>query len=678
MNIKNRITAITVSLMIFLVVTMGIFISITANRIILKQMEEGMEALNKGEVDYIIKSIEKEQLSAKVLSSDALVLELLAEYDTKPSSKQITGITNMTNMLLDQYQLEDGVEHIFIVNREGIIVADSDRKLIGANVSERQYTKRTIEIHNSVISETLFSKSSGKQVIIFTYPVMSSSRFLGFVAKSVYAEKIAEHLATAKIGDKKTIYGYLIDEKGNIIYHPEKDKIGSPIEIPIIQDFSKRISFGENVERDMIEYKVNGQEQVGVFGSIPETRWTLVVAGDKGEIQAPVKEMTAMIIILGLIMTIIAALSSYIVATNIAKPIHKVARLIDMTAQMDFRNNEQDIIPLTKKKDEIGQIARSMLTTRQVLRDMIESLQEISSTVEKNAGGVDQMIQVIRDRIDETSSTTEQLSAGMEQSAASTQQITATIGEVESATNSISKRSEELSVFSQEISQRANELKESAVDTSRKAQTIFYTVKENSQVAIEESKQVVQINMMTKSILAIADQTNLLALNAAIEAARAGEAGRGFAVVADEIRKLAEQSSSTAAHIQQVVEVVTSSVINLSSSSEEMLSFMENQVLQDYKKLIEVGEQYNQDATSVQDAMTEFSATTQQLSASISNISSAIYEVAGAVSEGAAGVENISDQMVEVTGKVQNITLSAKENAQSAETLQELVSKFKI
>ncbi len=47
-------------------------------------------------------------------------------------------------------------------------------------------------------------------------------------------------------------------------------------------------------------------------------------------------------------------------------------------------------------------------------------------------------------------------------------------------------------------------------------------------------------------VIAISTQTNLLALNASIEAARAGAAGKGFAVVADEIKKLAEDSKTTA------------------------------------------------------------------------------------------------------------------------------------
>nr|WP_102349046.1 globin-coupled sensor protein [Bacillus sp. Marseille-P3661] len=63
-----------------------------------------------------------------------------------------------------------------------------------------------------------------------------------------------------------------------------------------------------------------------------------------------------------------------------------------------------------------------------------------------------------------------------------------------------------------------------------------------------------QITDVVKMVHAVADQTNLLALNSAIEAARAGEHGKGFAVVAQEVRKLAEQTKSSVADIQKLVD----------------------------------------------------------------------------------------------------------------------------
>ncbi|TAF51455.1 MAG: hypothetical protein EAZ61_10565 [Oscillatoriales cyanobacterium] len=67
------------------------------------------------------------------------------------------------------------------------------------------------------------------------------------------------------------------------------------------------------------------------------------------------------------------------------------------------------------------------------------------------------------------------------------------------------------------------------------------------------SAQAQEIRQISRLVSEMARQTNMLSLNAAIEAVRAGERGRGFAVVADEIRKLADESGSSAAQIDEIV-----------------------------------------------------------------------------------------------------------------------------
>ena len=76
------------------------------------------------------------------------------------------------------------------------------------------------------------------------------------------------------------------------------------------------------------------------------------------------------------------------------------------------------------------------------------------------------------------------------------------------------------------------------------------TMQEVVQLLEKSSEDVDGTGNMIETIQAMSDQTNMLGLNAAIEAAHAGEHGRGFTIVAEAVRKLSEQSSSSADEIQ--------------------------------------------------------------------------------------------------------------------------------
>ncbi len=230
---------------------------------------------------------------------------------------------------------------------------------------------------------------------------------------------------------------------------------------------------------------------------------------------------------------------------------------------------------------------------------------------------------------------------------------------------------------SSDISKRAENLMKSSERSIIEAENIYDNVKVELEKAIEGTKSVNKISELTEGILSITSQTNLLALNAAIEAARAGEAGKGFAVVADEVRKLAEESATTAGNIQNVVGAVESSVKKLIDSSVSMLNFVENTVTKEYKNMTDVANKYNNDAENVNEFMMDFSAIAEELNASIEGIVKAINETALTVSNSASGVQSISEKAVSIAEKLQHVNESAIENIKSVEKLEKIIKEFK-
>ena len=194
--------------------------------------------------------------------------------------------------------------------------------------------------------------------------------------------------------------------------------------------------------------------------------------------------------------------------------------------------------------------------------------------------------------------------------------------------------------------------------------------------ALEEIKVVNQIGVLAESIMQITGQTNLLALNASIEAARAGEAGKGFAVVAEEIRVLAEQSKAAVSHIQDVTNNVMDAVNNLAQGTQKLLGFVGTDVVDSFAAFSGMADSYSNDAGQIDGLVTDFSASSEELLASISGVMEAINEVSKAATEGASGTTDIADKTGIIVERANEIKEKAEAARIAADKLQQNVEHF--
>ena len=210
-------------------------------------------------------------------------------------------------------------------------------------------------------------------------------------------------------------------------------------------------------------------------------------------------------------------------------------------------------------------------------------------------------------------------------------------------------------------------------DSSKEVQERFLEMQNtfsDFQVSVQKIKDCMA------QIISIANQTNMLALNASIEAARAGEQGKGFAVVADEIRKLADESRNTANGIQNISKMVTESVENLAGNAGKMLDFVNQDVLNDYKGMVESGETYNEDAVQMNEMMQDLQSVAENLRRAANEISEAADGVSNAVNQSAAGVSNAAEYTSELAGHMTGINESVEKNVNIAESLKNEVAGF--
>ncbi|MCQ4088247.1 methyl-accepting chemotaxis protein [Saccharibacillus sp. JS10] len=365
----------------------------------------------------------------------------------------------------------------------------------------------------------------------------------------------------------------------------------------------------------------------------------------------------------------------FFIVKGIVRPIQAATKSLDQMADGDFTQKVSE--KHLQRNDEIGTLTRAV-------DRMHLSASLILAGVGREANELKEATSIANDRftkmaqsLSHVSETTEAMSAGMQQTAASAEEIDASTQEFERAIESIAKRAEDGAEQAGQVSARAMEAQENLSESLEVTTKVYQDVKEKLDLALEDSHSVSMIRELADSILQIAQQTNLLALNASIEAARAGEAGRGFAVVADEIRKLADASKKSVEQIHTVTEKVVGSVDNLQHQTGRLLQFMTTDIARDYKMMQENTDSYLQDALYIENMVSDFSATSEQLSASVQNLAKAITEIANANGEAASGTQTIFDQASDVLAMSEEVSVQAKRTSESSERLDGIAGRFK-
>lgn len=677
MSIKKKIPILFTFILIITIFSLGFISYKKVSSTIIERNRSEMTSVVKASISTIDAINNKEKSLAINTAKESSIIQLIQMSNNGQNTDEYVNRVNaLSSWLVDYVKTQGNLEHAFIVNKSGVIISDSDPSLIGKSLSDRAYNGDTLK-GKDVVSEVLISKSTGAPILVFTAPVKINNETIGYFATAVYGESFSKYISDIKIAQLSSSYLYLVDNKGNIIYHPTKDKIGKPVENELIKSITDKVIKGEDVKGDFGEYVFNNVDKTSYYDIFKTNGWTLIATVDTAEGLKGVNALMLGLLIIVAIILIVALTISFVVSYKIVKPLEDVTELVDSTSRFDLAYNKRYEY-LFKYKDEVGKIFQSVILMRKALRDILNSIVNTSTNLNNNADSVNKLIQVLQSYANETLTDAETVSAGLEETAAASEEVSASSQEMDMSVNVISDAANNGSNESKEVLKRARELKSSAIKSKENSDNIFNFVKGDLNNAIESAKAVYKINTLAESILQITEQTNLLALNAAIEAARAGEAGKGFAVVAEEVRKLAEESAGTAASIQSIVKDVTLSVENLTNSSKSVLNFLEDDVTKDYEKFIEVGNQYDRDAVSFNDVMSQFLSSAEELKTSIGDVSKAISDVAITMNEGAQGVANISTKNSSIVERLEDIRECVESNLKDSNELSNIVSKFKI
>jgi methyl-accepting chemotaxis protein len=485
-------------------------------------------------------------------------VQMLAQFDFVKDACMEKELAAAQNKLVNLHKYSPVFEDMWVADATGVINIDAIAgQSVGNNLSKKAGFKINVDKakENLVwVGDVQKSPATGKPIVLVSAPVSDNAgKVIGLMGTPVALSHFAD-LLISKFKIAETGYIYMVDSKGIVLAHPNKDNI---LKLDISKyDWGKKILAEK---QGSFDYTFEGVSKIVSFGTAGKKDWIVCVTAPKSELFSSLNKIMYLSLICGLIVV-------GLIVAGLWMQTNKVFVVIKgVSYDLDTSSNQID--------GAAGQIAGASQSladgaSRQAaaVEETSSSLEEMSSMTRQNADNANQanhlmsQTQQVVGRANDSMKDLTRAMGDISSASEQTSKIIKTIDEIAFQTNLLAlnaaveaARAGEagagFAVVAEEVRNLALRSAEAAKNTSNLIEDTVNKIRNGSEIVTKTNQDFNEVTVSAGKISELISEI----------AAASHEQAQGI-----------EQISKTVTELDQIVQSNASSAEETASASEEM------------------------------------------------------------------------------------------------------------
>ncbi|WP_017729088.1 PAS domain-containing sensor histidine kinase [Halalkalibacterium ligniniphilum] len=296
-------------------------------------------------------------------------IEVLGTHIQNRQFFQEEDTATLTKELEDIVKLSTFIDSGTVISREGNVIGYYPEDLSSIqhyNLGNRQYFQEAVRMKEIYISDVL-QAGSNRYIIAIAIPILDEFeevvRVVNLALRIEENSVLSSIIQSIELGDG---YAYIVDRYGQIISHPDKNRIGDVARSNEVV----RKALAHQTGYEMV-VNTEGVEMYASYTHVPVLNWVIVAQVPASYTYVYFESFQQSLLIFSMVSFLFLSIFTALYAKQIIKPLQKLSKAVEQVAKGNFhyRIAETD-------KTEVGQISKRFNVMTAYMEEAQNSLEE--------------------------------------------------------------------------------------------------------------------------------------------------------------------------------------------------------------------------------------------------------------------------------------------------------------